>query len=437
MARFLPLGWILWDKGALLFLQPRSMTPNLFDNLADELILDILNHLHANFIDRVIPDLLQVSQCSQRLRRIALPILYRTVHLSQPKHLDPFLEVVIMCPTIYARLVKSLTIDWSRIPQELEKFKVQTVDLSQVARSCSLPAGFILDVNEGCSWANGLLLVHLLRNLEVLHIKPAAGQNISGFDYRFSEFLKQNLVSARLRALFWDAYQPLDIESFAPAFQLPSTTEIYINHPCSSKRAAFKGRKSYGTSNVELLELRNADISAEDLRELLQLPRALKEFIYSTAQERIYSSSNIRLDIFKQAFDCISRSVEVLDISWDGIIITPNISDCWSFRDFVFLKALYIEYRLIYGGDPQAVPCIANSMPPTLEVLAMRMSWRYRWQDYILVQKWRKLLIKKSATCLRRLRLIAHLDNVRLLIPLIELARGQGVKVALSGDSLS
>jgi hypothetical protein len=67
------------------------MAHNPFYKLADEIILEILNHLNDQLhvdiehisVDSLNPTLLAVAQTNRRLRRIALPLLYRCADCSR------------------------------------------------------------------------------------------------------------------------------------------------------------------------------------------------------------------------------------------------------------------------------------------------------------------------------------------------------------------
>ncbi|CAG8725255.1 10894_t:CDS:1, partial [Acaulospora colombiana] len=191
----------------------------------------------------------------------------------------------------------------------------------------------------------------------------------------------------------------------------------------------------YGTSSVEELELRDTCLREEGISELLKLPRALKKFIYSEESAQI--SRHINPHNFRRSLECVSTSLELLDVSLTRYKALPNALALWSFENFASLRALYINYRLVYGLDPDSAPCIAKSLPKSLEVLAMRrIHESNKWTNESVLKVWQRLLVQKSPSCLTRLRVIAHLTHYDLLLPLAELGNTRGVRFARKWEEM-
>jgi hypothetical protein len=420
---------------------------NLFDSLADELVLDILNYLLSIFAASnnsnplpFSPELWHLSRCNKRLRRITLPLLYHTVTFTKPHFFNRFLERVIRNP-LCASQVKSLTIDWYTYWPEWAQYEhIPTIAFLQIADTHNLPADFLSGMHDRGTWTHGLLLLHLLRNLEALSIQLGPSQSDLAFGNYLYQFFQQGFTSNKLRSLSWDPYRGLDINNLIPALLLSSITEIQIsslylsegmNNSQSTLQATDRTRR-YGTSSVQELRLHRTDIKENCFYELLRLPRALKALVYSP--QKIYRSIN--LDQFKQILDHVSHSIEFLDIRWEQNIRYWGRPVFWSFRSFTMLKTLLVDYRLLCGYDSSATDCIADSLPPALEILAMRIALGHKWSNQAYINKWKNILVKKSAVCLFRLRMVAHLDNPILLESLGELASSRNVKIALDRRDL-
>jgi hypothetical protein len=423
------------------------MSFNLFDSLADELVLDILNYLLAIFAASnnsnplpFSPELWHLSRCNKRLRRITLPFLHHTVIFTKPHFFNRFLEKVIGNP-LYASQVKSLTIDWYTYWVEWARYEhIPTITFLQVADMYNLPPDFLAGMHDRGTWTHGLLLLHLLRNLEALSIQLGPSQSDLAFGNYLYQFFQQGFTSTKLRSLSWDPYRGLDINNLIPALLLSSIAEIqisslYLGDGMSNSQFTLQATdrtRRYGTSSVEELRLHRTDIKEDCFCELLRVPRALKALVYSP--QKIYRSIN--LDRFKQGLDYVSHTIEFLDISWEQNIRYWGMPVFWSFRKFPVLKVLLVDYRLLCGYDSSATGFIADSLPPTLEILAMRIASGHKWSNQAYINKWTNILVKKSAVCLIRLRTVAHLDDPTLLEPLGELASSRNVKIALDRRDL-
>jgi hypothetical protein len=300
------------------------MPSNPFENLADEVVLEIINHLYTSHIELdnqgICPlnqDIWQVSLCSRRLRRITVPLLYHTIYIPPIKTPFRFLRVIIDFPSL-APLVKTLTLDWNEHtdgwPCDLEHSYIVGL-----AEKRSLPERFILDIKERFPSSCPLLLLHLLPQIEILHIETGYIYERTFYAY-FARFMNDGLLSPMLRELTLRADGATDVRVLVPAFLSPSMTRICAKaliSPLYKRRWWYPAQNvdvtsSYKTSNVEELELYHAQLSDEDLEELLRLPRALKSFSY-LEQNRLCSTVS-GLEGLRRAIDCVAETIEVLDL---------------------------------------------------------------------------------------------------------------------------
>ncbi|PVF93892.1 hypothetical protein CPB86DRAFT_876817 [Serendipita vermifera] len=425
------------------------MSSDLFATLADELILEIVNHLHTSYVDHTdnadpcSMDICRLSVCSQRLRRIALPLLYHTIRIPHPRILDRFLQTMLR-NRIRTQLVKSLALDWYRCTKlagwpQLNK----DMDFSNVYEVQKLSPGFALNIEWRQPWAHGLLLLHILRDLETLCIKMAPNQYTQKFGAYLFKFLNERLVSTKLQSFSWDAGENLDLGILIPALLYSPLAEVQASQIVSvtgANRLQFLPQGTclmswYGTSSVEKLRLVHAGLLEKDFAEILRIPRNLTSLTYLRAPPtpRAVPPS---LDGFKKALEIVSRNIVCLNFRWNKSHPSDEDTALWSFHHFTSLKVLYIEYTLLCGSEPAAAPCIASSLPPSLEVLGMCESPSSKWEVDDLVGIWERLLEKKSSTFLCTLSMIADLDEFSLLYPLTELAASRNVKIASNRGEL-
>jgi hypothetical protein len=413
------------------------MSSNLFDELADELVVKILEYMHWKFDlnVRLNPDIHNLSLCNRRLRRIALPQLYRTVHVSYSKRINQFLRAIVDSPT-HAGLVKEIALGWNE-----RKFrpcsKVEQAKFIDMAKSRSLPTNFVSLIERQEPSANIFLLLHLLQDLRVLQI-TAWDQIDTTFENLLAEFFNRGFLSKSLSVFIRNGEEEskgLDVGLLLPAFMLPNMTEIYASMLFSDEDLkehwSLPGKTElssyYRKSSVEKLEITSNNLLISDFDLLLRLPRTLRTLTYRGDS---YRSIGPSLGRFRSALDRVSDSLEFLDIRWT-LENFSGIRALWSFNNFSSLRVLCIDYMVLYGLDPKVAPRIVGSLPPRLEALGLHTpKYINIWTSTDFIDCWRRILIEKLAGALIHLRLIAHLQDMALLSPLLDLANMQGVQIA-------
>jgi hypothetical protein len=354
------------------------------------------------------------------------------MHVSTIEALNGLLETVIEFRT-YACAVKILTLHIfsSNICDSQEN-----PGFAEEARMRSLPQDFIVQIEKQRAWANALLLLLQLQDLEVLQIETGFNSNVD-INIYLSKFFNDNLLSTKLRVFTRDSFNPLSLGTFFHVFLSPSIVEIY-GSPVVSDWETTANRYFLsdlemslvcGTSTIEKLELHSGGISGEDFHKLMKLPRALKTLIYQGGPSSLWFDSHL-LNEFREALEAVAQSLEFFDIKWDDEGCFDDASNLWTFQSFHALKDLYISYSLVYGLNPCTAPCIAESLPPVLEVLVMYPPSGSRWTREEFLSLWRSLLTKKSSRVLNKLRLVAHTFDLKLLQPLNYLANDQNVRIA-------
>jgi hypothetical protein len=483
------------------------MSHNLVDKLADEVILDIIKYLgtdYTNFSGPLNRHLRNLSLCNERLRRIVLPSVYHTVYLDNSKSLDGILEIMIEFPKI-AVLVKSLVLvgrsrtDNLNITAEAPMNKLitphrpkypslssmlgtnywidrvwapmwstsrqkrtrdaspssptmnQRFHFKEEAIKRDLPREFVHCVEKRHSWAHTLLLLHVVQHLEEVRIETNTNE-LSKLDLYLCEFLKERALSTQLKTFIRDPNTQIFVGTLIPAFLLPSMTQIRCGFAFSYGALDIRHylpqgvtmTSLYRTSNVEKLVLKYAAVSGHDLAELLRLPLALKSFTYQGSSYSDWFQERI-LDSIKQALDHTAKSLEFLDMEYHAGCFEDG-STVWSLQNFSSLKVLIIDSGLLYGLEPphDSTP-ISESLPPKLEILAMRSPYEdpYQafeedplWTTSKYIDLWRRLLASKSKTVLPHLRLVANLSDFHFLQPLSDLATSRNVKIALYEDDM-
>jgi hypothetical protein len=433
------------------------MSSNLFDRLADELVLKIMDHTNESEQEPmdhspVNPSIRQLSRCNSRLRRISLPLLYHTIRLVHWRGLNQFLRVIIDTPS-YISLVKTLDLYWDE--RRYRPFDIMDdTDLAvlvEEAEKCDLPDDFVFPIEIQEPWANIFLLLHLLRDLEVLRI--ASGNHYQlGHEFQFfwadefelllAKFLNRRLLSKNLKFFVRDAGQRLNVGVLMPAFMLPSVMEIHASllgsvgtlegHWALPKEVELSSY--YRKSNVEKLALYFAELYGREFAQLIQIPRALKTLIYKGEDRR--GGSNPIMASFRNTLDHVADSLEILDIQWPKVIPSDGSFALWSFHNFSSLKVLYVDYILLYGLDPTVAPSIVECLPPNLEVLGLHLPNAGSWTTSNFMDSWKTFLIESSSQTSTRLRVIAHLHELELLFPLADLARSCGIRIALEQTDL-
>jgi hypothetical protein len=421
------------------------MPPDRLALLPDEIVLDITQCLHSitrNLGDNV-PinrNILSLARCSKRLRRIALPVIYSTVKITNIKYLNGFLSSLIEIPT-YAFLVEDLSLELHLFVNFGQIRPLYTTELVKLLRDpqCTLPEDLALGIKSHEPWANALVLLLLLQNLKMLHIEAQPGFQ-DNVDLWLTSIINKVLVPNRLQKFSWGGSNSLEMGILLPLFLFPSIVEICIDlvysifplkHPLSLP-SGFQLAAHIRTSNVERLMIRNANIMSQDFSTFIRLPRVLRALVYK-GQENRHEESPV-LDHFKQALDCVSNTLEYLDIEWKGRTLADDNSTMWSFHNFTALKVLCINYDLIYNFDVTTINRTVQSLPPTLEVLVMynQHSPGLQTTGYAKFEFWISLLGMKTSTCLSRLRLIAQLRSLTFLSSVDGVARSSGVEIASS-----
>ncbi|PVF97888.1 hypothetical protein CPB86DRAFT_873809 [Serendipita vermifera] len=421
---------------------PMSLNP--FDKLADEIIVQIIECFHTEYDGNLNRNVRKLSLCNQRLRRIALPLLYHTIHISHTKTLKDFVKMALELPQ-YASLIKDLALDGCRSQGSVTGTLpiVGHINFSNEAKLRGLPEDLISCIEQQYPWAYSLFLLHLLQDLEILRVATGPQQD-TNFDIYLSTLMNKGCISHKLQVLVRDPSNIFHIGNVLSAFLLPSMTRICVGFAFSGifislSQYAPRGVEFsalYGSSNVETIELQYCGLRSEDITHIIRLPRALKRFIYEPGS-RLDWAGDRELDGYKLALDHVSESLEHLDFRWGDQEGLEDTLKVWSLHKFSSLKVLCIDSTLLYGFDSSSTtPLISKSLPNSLEVLAMRRPYDYLWTERSDLDMWRDLLTSKSQTFLPRLRLIANLGDFDLLQPLLELARNQMVRIALRKEDL-
>jgi hypothetical protein len=450
------------------------MSHNLFNKLADETILEILDHLDDGLCVSPVrippsplnPDLWAITRADKRLHQITLPLLYRRITIAKAEQVNGILRLLAESPH-YAGLVKSLWLaqpchtssdtrndeDLATNPDTLTieyEGSIAMADTTQVqdAANDRLPRELLLSLQQGHSWAKCLLLVHLLPGLEELY---SSTFTLDYEDLLAQMMMGQGWISPKLRIVKMSSlWETIAAFVLVPAFLCPSVVEVHGHGVVAIEGELycdwFLFRDSaisslYGRSNVERIELHHSRLDKYTIMDLLRLPKALKTFIYSEAEA---SYATMKID-FKEALEVTSGILENLSVRWKGTGSFIENDRTWTFHYFTSLKNMFISYRLIFGPQPADAVITSNVFPPTLEVLGMYPSQpdededeesEDEWEDASYIKCFEVLLHQKDATNLPNLRLVAHLDDLPLLENLIELAESRGVQIALQKSDL-
>jgi hypothetical protein len=421
------------------------MPSNLFDRLADELVLEIVKHLykrHIKFKSQKMrylnEDIWYICLCSRRFHRIGLPLLYHTVNIPHPRALYRFLRAVIEYPQ-YAGFVKMLALVCWRYPIG-PSLQYDTTEFLKVAQKCTLPHSFITDIEDQYPAAFPFLLLHLLQRLEALEMSTdRTTENM--IQIRFAKFVNARLLPPRLHTITLNTNGTMDVQVLVSMLLAPSITHINVRLLDLSKHGEqwlyspqdLHFASSYGTSSIEKLDLRYVLPFDDILGELLRLPRSLKTFIY--IEDEAPPSEVHQLDTLRQALNTVSNHLETMKLVLPCQLRFLRDYTSWSLAEFTSLKVLHIMYEVLFGKDVTTIPSINYILPPTLEILIMDpLDIVPKKKNYI--SPWKTILSQKSSTCVPRLWLIAHVPILQFLAPLVEFASNHNVSVALKKEEL-
>ncbi|PVF93883.1 hypothetical protein CPB86DRAFT_789632 [Serendipita vermifera] len=207
-----------------------------------------------------------------------------------------------------------------------------------------LPEDVISGIQEEQPWIKCLLILHLLPRLEEVRISSSTPR----FERLLSQMMQHRLLSPNLRMVNRTATQgTVDADTLVPAFLYPSVTEIHGYHIVSNEMetqcewllprgttfASF-----FGTSNVERIELYASSLDTDVIEGLLQLPRALKTFLYSNS-----GTEHERMKLgFGEALAYTSDSLENLSVRWKETRGWAESDYTWTLHYFAGLESLPI-----------------------------------------------------------------------------------------------
>jgi hypothetical protein len=423
-------------------------TTNPFDKCADELIVEIIHHLIK---DNPIPiplnrDILNLSLSNRRLRHIALPFLYRDIHIYSKGYLYRFFHFLIEMPH-YAPLVRKFSVDLyadimsSEYRERVDERSKGNFDLfANHALKHGIPDSLVTKVKNKRSWAVALSLLPLFTRLNVLEWGPGNDYDVVDDIQEFFPLFYSRLIPSSLRSftrkggLGADHY--FDMATLFPVIIYSSLNEICGYRIVSRKHHApslvsppgTRLQDWYGKSNVHTLKFYAANFHGEHVAELLKLPRALKTFTYVDTYNRIHNDPPSEKP-FIQSLHHVSNTLESLTIHWLRNNAGYRPQTAWSFRNFHSLRKLDINYSLLIAHNPYI---IADQMPRYLEVLSLfsgSICRELNHDDTEVLDCFQVVLAKKSSTCLAHLKVLSHRGWELDWGPLRDIAAGVGVKI--------
>jgi hypothetical protein len=394
-----------------------------FSRLPDETIAEIIRSLVScrTFSIPFNEHILQVSLCSKRLRRIALPSLYHWMRVTSNGLILAFIYHLVERPH-YAPLVRELELTWED-PDSLEEVQKSARDVEyqlylQDLRSHAIPENLIYGIKWQIAWANALSLLHQLTRLEKLLLQPAYDvYSIIGAGMPHLFQFQRAAPCIRYFALESDMVSSIDFDAelLIPAFLCSSMMEIQGHSMLSSeekledKRLLPLGTTRedwFGKSSVQILRLLFAKVYGDDLDQLLRLPFSLKTFIYEDRDDYTYPYPTPD-EVFRRNLDHVSSSLEYLSVHWNENETGYRPQKPWNLQDFTLLLKLNINYTLLIGSDPDI---IVDHLPSCLEILILfsRFGGYFRQADSEVLRCFKVVLTKKSTACLARLRIVSH-----------------------------
>jgi hypothetical protein len=339
-----------------------SSTP--FDKLADGTMEMIFGCL-LNDSDGAIWNL---SLCNKRFRRIALPLLFGNIDLDSIELVYRFFRHLVNFPH-HASLVESILLccdtevplgAWPPVEEQPKLERFDTLGFARAACKLGLPADLVSMVEENVHWAVSLCLLPLLPKLERLDL--VCWPPINSFSVHPSKLLENRFLSSNLRQVNLEHFRihgVMNVEVLRSLFLLPSITNIYASWFFSetdptagytliplSAGSEYKTRES----NVGTLQFDNCRMPQNILSKLLRLPKVLRKLSYTEERVKI-DFINSPIEPLRQAIDYSSKTLEVLHLELHDKDLISNFP--WSFSHFISLRALSVQYKLLWDQDPQ------------------------------------------------------------------------------------
>jgi hypothetical protein len=404
---------------------------NLFNKLADETVEQIVRYVAENNW-RSDSDILRISLCDRRLRRISLPVLFREVSFLSPTSIYRFFRNLVNVPE-HGLLVRRIKLGF--YPDSLNQHK-NSVTRAEVrkfveeTRLLNLHASLVPKIKRKVPWAFALTFLPRLINLEDLCIDHWPSDR--EFSIEFAKILESHFHGSKLRSVYLfpsSASNGPDVQVLATLFSLPSITKVSASHVGSRSGLSPGGGDAsrYNESNVEALRLQDFTLSMDILTELISLPRVLKKFLCVDGHG---ITSITSIEQLRQTIGQRSKTLEVLSLELRDRVGESN--SAWSFYRFSYLKLLSISHWLLCTSEPEG---IIDRLAPSLETLILQGLADYPHENTVTLDSIRVVLMEISPTVLTHLTTISSNGRRAGLSSLKDLALAKGVK--LSEDSYS
>ncbi|KAK2808296.1 hypothetical protein FQN50_004855 [Emmonsiellopsis sp. PD_5] len=198
--------------------------------------------------------------------------------------------------------------------------------------------------------------------------------------------------------------------------RLPYIDRITLRGVCETREDAWSRYLVPGVSSVKKIKIGYFRIQPRDLRWIIQNPKALEEFQFSSGQLRRFDSNNswkVNLKLLGKELLCHKSTLSVLDLDVDNVVLhgdspehhsygggaggfdrrfkrnrpdtRPYGQTIGSMHDFIALKRLSIGVKLLFGeprpnltpsgwrSEQHRVPIrLITALPPNLEFLCIR-----------------------------------------------------------------
>jgi hypothetical protein len=379
-----------------------------FDKLAEEIIEMIIECLTKD-VRRSFKDLSKFSLCNRRLRRIALPLLFREIYADSQRLVFNFLGHLVEFPHLAPR-VRTISLECTqrRLLDTRGCFNLNLAKATQVAQDLRLPANVIFYMQGGAAWAAALCILALLPNLEVFHLDPWVCDG--EFDLCCAEFFRPRFFGANITHISLSGNNPADpggdLNILLLLFLLPSVKKVNAFQMRSTPYDHFPlisaSMDNFSKSNVEVFRLSQSTVSKSAIGALFRLTKNLKTFTYIESI-KLPENNLESLEALQQTLHHVSNTLEVLKLSLSDSV--PPHSSPWSFYNFKALKTLHVcGWRLWGSISPEE---IVGYLPPSLETLVSRILRFLPSKRKTHLEHFRVILREKSPTVLPRLKTIS------------------------------
>ena len=376
------------------------MGTSLFDQLSDELILEIVKQAERDYGNT---SLAPFALCSRRLNNIASPLLYRsfTQRSTNRAALTALLRTVMQKPILGAEVKKLAVTDIDQLLDNIEMSPFSPVNFQHcqiTIRSLEISIdkfGWMAALKRGSCDAMVALLLFFLPSLEEFNILSSGGSESFpsylnqivrhiAFNQRIKNPIRQVLALSSLQRFSYNSgFSNTHGETgvILPWCEIPSmrTVRAFMweedNQWVSSLDEQVSSPSS-GRYHVQNLRMEDSGVDTAVLRILLPCFDSLNKFYYRHGCAN-GEPVNFLPHRIGEALAHLHDSLEELALlshEWDTFFEDEEPGPLGSLSEFTKLRCLGTDAEVLFGAPDLEIerPQLATILPTSLEILVIR-----------------------------------------------------------------